>query len=96
MPLHTVLQLETLELLSPQQTAQLLVLPLPSPEGKEVLINTVFDYLLEAPVEHQFQEVVYHTAMLAREVRQIFQLCRIIIYSIIIISKKEDQIFIIL
>ena len=69
MSLPTVLQLETLEILSPQQTAQLLVLPLPSPEGKEVIINAVFDYLLEAPEEHQFQEVVHYTAMLAREVR---------------------------
>ena len=67
-PLPPVPQLETLGILSPQQTAQLLVLPLPSPETKEVLINSVFDYLLEAPEERRFQEVVHHTAMLVREV----------------------------
>ncbi|CAL8285764.1 unnamed protein product [Arctogadus glacialis] len=71
--------LETLEILSPQQTAQLLVLPLPSPEGKEVIINAVFDYLLQAPEEHQFQEVVHYTAMLAREVNPPCAVIRLII-----------------
>ncbi|XP_071382779.1 uncharacterized protein mslnb [Centroberyx affinis] len=61
--------LENLQLLSPKQTAELLVLPLPTPPEKEVVIHRVFNYLTEAPEERRFAEVLHHLVQLVKEVR---------------------------
>ncbi|KAJ3615290.1 hypothetical protein NHX12_018858, partial [Muraenolepis orangiensis] len=71
--------LETLHLLTPTQTAKLLLLSLPSLEGKELIVNTVFDYLIESPKERNFRFVVYLTALLAKEVNPPCPVFRLIV-----------------
>ncbi|KAM9857099.1 uncharacterized protein ACBR49_000773 isoform 2-T2 [Aulostomus maculatus] len=60
--------LEVLHLLSPTQTAEMLVLPLRTPPEKDVVIDAVFDFLLESPEDRRFKEVVLSLVSLAREV----------------------------
>ncbi|XP_068583671.1 uncharacterized protein [Cebidichthys violaceus] len=52
--------LEVLPQLSPRQIAEMLALPLPTPPEKDVVINRVFDFLLESPENRQLQEVLYN------------------------------------
>ncbi|XP_064817271.1 uncharacterized protein LOC135534057 [Oncorhynchus masou masou] len=59
--------LSALEVLSPKQTAELVVLPLPGLPGKDVIINTVFDFLTESPKERRLPEFLYHLARLSEE-----------------------------
>lgn len=61
-------QLGVLHLLSPKQTAELLLLPLPTPPEKDVVIDRVFDFLLEAPEDRRLSEVLSSLIQLAREV----------------------------
>ncbi|XP_029355460.1 uncharacterized protein mslnb [Echeneis naucrates] len=58
--------LDVLHLLSPKQIAEMLLLPLPAPPQKDVVIRQVFDFLLTAP--ENFPEVLYHLVQLAVEV----------------------------
>ena len=62
-------QLAVLDLLSPKQTAELMVLPLPHPQGKDEVINRVLDHLLESPVERNLPEVLYHVIVLSTQVK---------------------------
>ncbi|XP_045548003.1 uncharacterized protein [Salmo salar] len=57
--------LSALEVLSPKQTAELVVLPLPGLPGKDVIINTVFDYLSKSPRERKLPEFLYHLSRLS-------------------------------
>ncbi|XP_036388707.1 uncharacterized protein mslnb [Megalops cyprinoides] len=57
--------LEALALLSPKQTAELVVLPLTGPPQKNLIINTVFDYLLESPEERNLMEFLHYLVMLS-------------------------------
>ncbi|XP_070965378.1 uncharacterized protein [Oncorhynchus clarkii lewisi] len=59
--------LSALEVLSPKQTAELVVLPLPGLPGKDVIVNTVFDYLTESPKERRLPEFLYHLVRLSEE-----------------------------
>ncbi|XP_042559513.1 uncharacterized protein LOC122128789 [Clupea harengus] len=59
--------LAVLDLLSPKQTAELMVLPLPHPQGKDEVINRVLDHLLESPVERNLPEVLYHVVLLSTQ-----------------------------
>ncbi|KAL6111018.1 mslnl [Pungitius sinensis] len=52
--------LDVLPLLSPRQLAEMLVLPLPTPPERDVVINRVFDFLLESPKREQLSEVVFY------------------------------------
>ncbi|XP_069545539.1 uncharacterized protein [Brachyistius frenatus] len=72
--------LEVLHLLSPRQIAEMLLLPLPPPPEKDVVINHVFDFLIESPRDRRFPEVLNFVVLLAEEVnppcdvyRQIFE-----------------------
>jgi hypothetical protein len=56
-------QLSALEVLSPKQTAELVVLPLPGLPGKDVIINTVFDS--KSPKERRLPEFLYHLSRLS-------------------------------
>ncbi|XP_045566786.1 uncharacterized protein isoform X6 [Salmo salar] len=60
--------LSALEVLSPKQTAELVVLPLPGLPGKAVIINTVFDYLTESPKERKLPDFLYHLIRLSAEI----------------------------
>ncbi|CDQ93705.1 unnamed protein product, partial [Oncorhynchus mykiss] len=57
--------LSALEVLSPKQTAELVVLPLPGLPGKDVIINTVFDFLSKSPKERRLPEFLYHLSRLS-------------------------------
>ncbi|TKS68552.1 Mesothelin-like protein [Collichthys lucidus] len=59
--------LEVLHLLTPKQTAELLVLPLPTPPEKDVVVNRVFDFLLVSPKDRKFKEVLHYMVPLAKE-----------------------------
>ncbi|XP_031676065.1 uncharacterized protein LOC116371362, partial [Oncorhynchus kisutch] len=59
--------LSALEVLSPKQTAELVVLPLPGLPGKDVIISKVFDYLTESPKERKLPEFLYHLVRLSEE-----------------------------
>ncbi|KAG7485756.1 hypothetical protein JOB18_017770 [Solea senegalensis] len=58
--------LEVLHLLSPKQLAEMMVLPLPTPPEKHVVINSVFDFLEANP--EQLPEVLHYLGQLAKEV----------------------------
>eukprot|EP00066_Takifugu_rubripes_P021872 XP_011611138.1 PREDICTED: uncharacterized protein LOC101074515 [Takifugu rubripes] len=60
--------LEVLPHLSPNQTAELLLLPLPAPPEKDVIIDRVFEFLLESPEDRRLSEVLSSLVRLAREV----------------------------
>jgi hypothetical protein len=64
--------LSALEVLSPKQTAELVVLPLPGLPGKDVIINTVFDFLTESPKERKLPDFLYHLIRLSAEVTQLY------------------------
>ncbi|AWP05264.1 putative mesothelin [Scophthalmus maximus] len=57
--------LEVLHLLSPEQIAEMLLLPLPAPPGKGVVVDRAFDFLTEFP--GKFPEVLHHLVRLAAE-----------------------------
>ncbi|XP_049576816.1 uncharacterized protein [Syngnathus scovelli] len=61
--------LEVLDELSPRQTAQLMLVPLPTPPEKDVVIREVFDFLLESPRERKLLEVLHHLLLLVPEVQ---------------------------
>ena len=63
------MQLEALEVLSPHQTAELLLLPLPVPPEKDDVINRVFDFLTESPEERKLPEVLLHLVNMSHQVR---------------------------
>ncbi|XP_061736319.1 uncharacterized protein LOC133538652 isoform X1 [Nerophis ophidion] len=50
--------LDVLDLLSQLQVAQMIILPLPTPPEKEVVIKEVFDFLLEYPRERKLVYVI--------------------------------------
>uniref|UniRef100_A0AAQ4R9F9 Mesothelin a n=1 Tax=Gasterosteus aculeatus aculeatus TaxID=481459 RepID=A0AAQ4R9F9_GASAC len=52
--------LDVLPLLTPRQLAEMLVLPLPTPPERDVVINGVFDFLLESPEREKLVEVGYY------------------------------------
>ncbi|XP_040892778.1 uncharacterized protein LOC121181061 isoform X2 [Toxotes jaculatrix] len=58
--------LEVLHLLSPKQIAEMLLLPLPTPPEKDVVINQVFDFLMKSP--ENFPEVLHYLVQLAVKV----------------------------
>ncbi|XP_042340408.1 uncharacterized protein LOC121941647 [Plectropomus leopardus] len=60
--------LEVLHLLSPKQRAEMLLLPLPTPPEKEVVIDEVFDFLLESPRERRLLEVLQNLIYLTYKV----------------------------
>ncbi|XP_034149917.1 uncharacterized protein mslnb isoform X4 [Esox lucius] len=57
--------LSVLDLLSPKQTAELVVFSLPGLPGKDVVINTVFDFLTASPTERRFPEFLQQLAVLS-------------------------------
>ena len=59
------IQLEAVRLLSPKQSAELVVLPLAE---KDAVINAVFDYLTASPKDRGLAEFVSHLVMFAVEV----------------------------
>ena len=63
-----LLQLEVLHLLTPDQTAEMLLLPLPAPPEKHVVIDRVFDFLLESPEERNFASVLHSLVKLTKKV----------------------------
>ncbi|KAK5926100.1 hypothetical protein CgunFtcFv8_021697 [Champsocephalus gunnari] len=72
--------LEVLPLLSPKQIAGMLLLPLPTPPEKDVVIDRVFDFLFESPEDARLPEVLRELLYLINKVnppcdvyRQIFE-----------------------
>lgn len=61
-------QLEALPVLSSEQLAELLLLPLRTPPEKDAVIDRVFDFLLESPQTGRFPEVLLFVVELAGEV----------------------------
>ncbi|XP_076144404.1 uncharacterized protein LOC143126819 [Alosa pseudoharengus] len=59
--------LEALAVLSPGQVAELMVAPLPGLSDKEVVINTVFDYLAAAPADNKLPEVLQSLVTLSAQ-----------------------------
>ncbi|KAM8772694.1 uncharacterized protein AB9X84_011354 [Acanthopagrus schlegelii] len=59
--------LEVLHLLTPDQTAEMLLLPLPAPPEKHVVIDRVFDFLLESPEERNFASVLHSLVKLTKK-----------------------------
>ncbi|XP_020560196.1 uncharacterized protein LOC101156712 [Oryzias latipes] len=60
--------LEALHLLTPNQTAEMLLLPLRTPPEKDVVINYVLNYLIESPEDRKFLEVMYFVIQLAQKI----------------------------
>ena len=67
-PYFSAVQLESLEALSPKQTAELLLLPLTAPPKKDEIIHRVFDFLTESPEERRLPEVLHHLVKMAQKV----------------------------
>ncbi|XP_032418222.1 uncharacterized protein mslnb isoform X11 [Xiphophorus hellerii] len=59
--------LEALQVLTPKQLAEMLLLPLPGPTDKDTVINAVFDFLLESPEDRKFTDVLHFVVQLAEE-----------------------------
>ncbi|KAK5612585.1 hypothetical protein CRENBAI_011035 [Crenichthys baileyi] len=59
--------LEALQVLSPKQLAEMLLLPLRTPPERDVVIHSVFDFLLESPEERKFADVLHFMVQLAGE-----------------------------
>ncbi|XP_027874226.1 uncharacterized protein mslnb isoform X5 [Xiphophorus couchianus] len=59
--------LEALQVLTPKQLAEMLLLPLPGPTDKDTVINAVFDFLLESPEDRKFTDVLHFVVQLAKE-----------------------------
>lgn len=66
--LLTPLQLETLHLFTPKQLAEMLLLPLSVEPDRHALINSVMDFLLEAPEDRRLMQVLHHFVQMAEEV----------------------------
>ena len=62
------MQVEAVMLLSPKQSAELVVLPLPA--DKDVVINAVFDYLTVSPKERGLAEFASHLVMFSGMVKK--------------------------
>lgn len=60
--------LEALQVLTPKQLAEMLLVPLPTPPEKDVVIHGVFDFLFQSPEDREFREVLHFTVQLAEEV----------------------------
>ncbi|RVE75916.1 hypothetical protein OJAV_G00003550 [Oryzias javanicus] len=60
--------LEALHLLTPNQTAEMLLLPLRTPPEKEVVINHVLNYLIESPEDRKLLEVLHLVIELAQKI----------------------------
>ncbi|XP_023154081.2 uncharacterized protein LOC111588137 isoform X2 [Amphiprion ocellaris] len=60
--------LKILRLLSPKQLAEMLLLPLPTPPQKDVVIEQVFDFFLDSPELRKLPEVLHFAVQLAAEV----------------------------
>ena len=73
-------QVEAVSLLTPKQSAELVVLPLAE---KDVVINAVFDYLTASPKERGLAEFVSHLVMFSVKVQTILLLVIIIITTTI-------------
>ena len=58
-------QLESLDALSPQQTAELLLLPLPF---RNDTIHRVFDFLIESPENRRLPDVLHYLVKMAPKV----------------------------
>lgn len=61
-------QLEVLPLLSPKQIAGMLLLPLPTPPEKDIVIDRVFDFLFESPEDARLPEVLHELLYLINKV----------------------------
>lgn len=60
-------QLEALQVLTPKQLAEMLLLPLPDPTDKDTVMHAVFDFLLESPEDRKFTDVLHFVVQLAKE-----------------------------
>ncbi|CAN9510582.1 unnamed protein product [Ophioblennius macclurei] len=60
--------LEVLPILTPLQLAEMLLLPLPTPPEKDVVISRVFDFLTEPPAGGRLLEVLHSLIYLAQTV----------------------------
>lgn len=65
-------QLEALQVLTPKQLAEMLLVPLPTPPEKDVVIHGVFDFLFQSPEDRKFTEVLHFIVQLAEEVTAFF------------------------
>lgn len=74
LPLLFPLQLEVLPLLTPKQLAEMLLLPLPTPPEKHVVIDSVMDFLLEYPKDGKLMQVLHHLVKLVEEVTTLSRL----------------------
>lgn len=63
------LQLENLDNLTPKQVAGLMADNLPGLPEKEVIINTVFDHLLESPVKRGLPDVLQNLLIISQKVK---------------------------
>ncbi|TNN40071.1 hypothetical protein EYF80_049766 [Liparis tanakae] len=61
--------LEVLHLLTSRQISEMLLLPLPTPPEKDVVIDQVFDFLLESPGYGQFRDVLRTLRYLLYEIK---------------------------
>ncbi|PWA32548.1 hypothetical protein CCH79_00015043, partial [Gambusia affinis] len=59
--------LEALQVLTPKQLAEMLLLPLPDPTDKDTVMHAVFDFLLESPEDRKFTDVLHFVVQLAKE-----------------------------
>jgi len=66
--------LETLDNLSPEQVVGLMVEDLPGLPEKEVVINRVFDHLLESPVERGLPDVLDLLYIFSTTVRSVSEI----------------------
>lgn len=69
-------QLEALDLLTPNQTVELLLLTLPTPPEKDVVISQVFNFLTESPAARKYPEVLSALVRLAGKVIALAEMCR--------------------
>ncbi|XP_019215794.1 uncharacterized protein LOC102080602 [Oreochromis niloticus] len=60
--------LEALDLLTPNQTVELLLLTLPTPPEKDVVISQVFNFLTESPAARKYPEVLSALVRLAGKI----------------------------
>ncbi|XP_039469157.1 uncharacterized protein LOC116314637 [Oreochromis aureus] len=60
--------LEALDLLTPNQTVELLLLTLPTPPEKDIVISQVFNFLTESPAARKYPEVLSALVRLAGKI----------------------------
>lgn len=70
-----VFQIDALAVLSPRQTAELIVEDLPGLPEKSEIINVVFSYILISPEERGLLEMLEHLIMLAGQVNTEYSMC---------------------